>query len=241
MEGAGSATTRWSLVLAAQGQPTEESAAALASLCKLYWPLLYAYVRRRGDCVEDAQDLTQAFFSRLIEKQYLNQVQRERGRFRSFLFTAFQNFLSNEWDRQRAQKRGGNLEFVSVEELSRAEDRYNRDLAAPTLTPAQLYERAWALALLERATARLAREFDDAGKGPLFAELKPYLMGDGDTRSYAEVAEQLGMSDVTLRVSVHRMRGRFRDVLRAEIAETLDDPAEPGAIEAELRYLLSVL
>jgi len=230
------ASTQWSMVLAAKG---DGASAAMAELCATYWRPLYAYIRRTGRSVEDAQDLTQSFFSLLLEKDHLQHVDPALGKFRAFLLACLKNFLTNDWRREHARKRGGGVYLVTIEDMTRAEDHYAAGLAMAQ-TPERVYERNWALALLERTTARLAAEFAAAGKGRVFDALKPYLTGDGDAR-YSQVAAELGISEVTVRVSVHRMRGRFRDLLQLEVAQTLPDAGDSKAVEEELRYLLTVL
>jgi RNA polymerase sigma-70 factor (ECF subfamily) len=230
------ASTQWSMVLAAKG---DGASIAMADLCAAYWRPLYAYVRRCGRSVEDAQDLTQSFFSRVLEKDYLQHVDPALGKFRAFLLASLKNFLTNEWRRERASKRGGAAHIVSIDDMTRAEDHYAAGLAM-SQTPERVYERNWALALLERTTARLAREFAAAGKSRVFDALKPYLTGDRDAR-YSQVAVELGMSEVTVRVSVHRMRGRFRDLLQLEVAQTLPGAGDSRDVEEELRYLLTAL
>jgi RNA polymerase sigma-70 factor (ECF subfamily) len=232
-------STQWSVVLAARQGGTPQAEAALAALCTAYWRPLYAFVRRSGHTMEDAQDLTQSFFSHLLEKESLRHVDPALGKFRAFLLASLKNFLANEWRRGQAGKRGGASQIVSIEEMTRAEDLWASGMAMPE-TPDRIYERNWALALLERTTARLAAEFDAAGKADVFQVLKPFLAGDRDT-PYAQAAATLGISEVAARVAVHRMRGRFRDLLLDEVAQTLPDPADAGALEDELRYLLGAL
>lgn len=234
-------STHWSIVLAASGRSTPEGAAAFSALCGIYWRPLYAYVRRRGLSIEDAQDLTQSFFCRLMEKDALQHAEPERGRFRSFLLTSLKNFQANEWDRQQTQKRGGHVEFLSLDEIGQAENDYLTDETACILAPEVLYERNWALALLKRTTSRLAAEFAGVGKAGVFENLKSFLTGESGGMSYSQAAASLGMSEGAVRVAVHRLRGRFRDLLRAEIALTVANPEDPHAIEEELRHLLSVL
>jgi RNA polymerase sigma factor (sigma-70 family) len=233
------ASTHWSIVLAAADRASPHSEAALASLCTSYWRPLYAYARRRGHSIEDAQDLTQSFFSHLLEKDSLRRVDPALGKFRAFLLASMKNFLANEWRREQSARRGGGARFVSVEELTGAERHFAATLASSG-TPDRVYERNWALALLERATSRLAAEFDAAGKAAFFQTLKPYLTGDPDA-PYAAAAAALGISEVSARVAVHRMRGRFRDLVVREAAQTLPDPGDTSAIDEELRYLRSVL
>ena len=234
------ASTQWSMVLAARDGSSASAEAAIGNLCAIYWRPLYSFVRRSGRSVEDAQDLTQSFFSRLLEKDYLRHVDPALGKFRSFLLASLRNFLTNEWRREQASKRGGKAQFLSVEDLSVAEQCYAAG-ASSMGTPEQVYERNWAYALLERATQRLEEEFAAAGKSHIFASLKPYLEGDRTASRYAEAAAALGWSEVTMRVAVHRMRGRFRDLLQQEVAATLANPDDASAIAEELRYLLSVL
>jgi RNA polymerase sigma factor (sigma-70 family) len=235
----GFASTQWSIVLAAKDAGSPRAADAMAALCAPYWRPLYAYARRSGRSVEDAQDLTQGFFSRLLEKDCLQHVDPGLGKFRSFLLASLKNFMAAEWRHERAQKRGGSVDLVSIEDMTLAEDRYASSLALSE-TPERVYERNWALALLERTTARLEEEFTAAGKRRVFEMLKPYLTGDRDL-SYGQAAAEMGISEVTVRVSVHRLRGRFRDLLQEEVRQTLADSCDAQAIEEELRYLLTAL
>ena len=233
------APTQWSLVLVAGGRLTPESEKALATLCSAYWYPLYAYVRRRGYAVPEAQDLTQEFFARLLEKNYLQEARRERGKFRSFLLASLNHFLANEWDRAHAQKRGGGRNLIQLE-VDTAEGQYRLD-EADTLTPEKLYEKRWALALLGKVLARIEEEFAAVGKVTLFNRLKVFLTGAEGHVPYREVAAALGMTEGGVKVAVHRLRQRFRTLLRAEIAQTIDRPDDPGAIDDEIRYLLAVL
>jgi RNA polymerase sigma-70 factor (ECF subfamily) len=227
------ATTRWSVVLAARGAtPAAES--ALAVLCRTYWYPLYAFVRRNGHAPHDAQDLTQEFFARLLAKEWLGEVARERGRFRSFLLAAMQHFLANEWRDAQRLKRGGGVVFVPFDARD-AEDRYLHEPADP-LTAEQIYDRRWALDLLERSLARLRTEFEGAGKAAHFEALKFCLTGD--KVALANVAAQLGSSEGAIKVAVHRLRERYRELIRAEIAETVEGPER---IEAELQELQAAL
>jgi len=233
------APTHWSLVLAAGGRSTPESEKALAALCATYWHPVYAYIRRRGYAIPEAEDLSQSFFTRLLEKNYLGVARRERGKFRSFLLTALNHFLANEWDRAQAQKRGGGRTLIQLE-VDTAEGQYRLD-EANTLTPEKLYEKRWALALLGKVLARLEEEFAGVGKVARFNRLKVFLTGAESQVPYCEVAAALGMSEGAVKVAVHRLRQRFRSLLRAEIAQTIDRPDDPGAIDDEIRYLLAVL
>jgi RNA polymerase sigma factor (sigma-70 family) len=231
------ATTRWGVVLAAGGHaPSAESARALAELCAEYWYPLYTYVRRRGHAPEDAQDLTQAFFARLLEKKSLAAADPLRGRFRTFLLTSLQNFLASEWRRASAAKRGGGLEILSIDFPS-AEERYRLD-PSRDLSPEAAYERRWALGVLDTVLAAVRAEHERAGRLELFEALKDRLAGSGEASAYAELSERLGQSEQALRQAASRMRRRFRDRLRAEIAETVTNEQD---VDDELRHLLAAL
>jgi RNA polymerase sigma-70 factor (ECF subfamily) len=224
------------MVLAAGRRSSPAAARALEDLCRAYWYPLYAYVRRRGHAKADAEDLTQAFFARLLEKDFLRSAAREKGRFRTFMLVAFQRFCANEWDRARAQKRGGGQVVLSLN-IDTAERRYHAE-PADELSADRIFERRWALTLIEQAMARLRREYEAAGKGRDFDQLKAFLTADGDAIPYAELAGKLGQSEGTLRVAVHRLRKRFREVFRLEIAQTVSRPED---IDGELRHLLAAL
>lgn len=228
------ASTHWSLVAAAGQRDSPDAEAALASLCRTYWYPLYAYARRRLPTAEDAQDLTQAFFVRLLEKEYLRQADQKRGRFRSFLLTAFEHFLANEYERANAQKRGGGRAIVPLDFQS-GERRYQFEPNHEGTAEA-LYERRWALTLLEQTLSRLREEQASAGKGPLFECLKATLTGEDLPRPYGELAVELGMSPEAIKVTVHRLRRRYGELLRAEIAQTVASAEE---IEDELRSLFA--
>jgi RNA polymerase sigma-70 factor (ECF subfamily) len=230
------ATTRWSLVLAARGRPSPEARAALADLCRVYWYPLYAFVRRSGCDAAAAEDLTQEFFARLLEKGWLDQADQSKGRFRSFLMTACKHFLANERDRARALKRGGGHPPLPFD-FQAADDRYVRE-PAHELTPERLFERRYALALLEHVMAGLRDEYAAAGKERLFERLKTQLGGDRDAAEHDTVAAELGMTVGAVKVAAHRLRRRYRDRLRDAIARTLDDPA---AVDDEIRHLFTVL
>ncbi|HUT35820.1 MAG TPA: sigma-70 family RNA polymerase sigma factor [Planctomycetota bacterium] len=236
MGGSHFATTHWSLVLAAAQQDSPASREALATLCEAYWYPLYAYARRRGRSADDAQDLTQSFFAALLEKHFLATADRERGRFRSFLLTAFQRFLSKEHDRAMAQKRGGLRRTLSLD----AESGERRYLLEPShdWTPERVYERRWALTLLERVMARLRQHYADAAKPQLFDGLKVFLAGEGGAPAHRDVAAELGMSEGAVKVAVHRLRRRYRELLRAEVAQTIADPSD---VDDELGVLLAAL
>jgi RNA polymerase sigma factor (sigma-70 family) len=230
------ATTHWSVVLRAGQADTSRAQDALAKLCSTYWFPLYAYVRRRGHSAHDAQDLTQAFFAHLLERQSYVQADPNRGRFRSFLLGVMNHFLVNEWTRAHAQKRGGGARLLPLE-FETAETRYVRE-PADNATPEQNYERRWALALLEVVLRRLADEYKQEGRAELFAELNPCLVGERSALPYAELAAKLGVSEGTVKSAVHRMRQRYRQLLRDEIANTV---AEPDEVDAELRHLFNIL
>lgn len=230
-------TTRWHLVLSARSD-TEESQEALADLCGIYWYPLYAFVRRQGYSPEDAQDLTQGFFARLLEKHYLQDFQRERGRFRSFLLASLKHFLANERDWGRAKKRGGGILPVSLSEmLSAGESRYNAQPRHDT-TPEQIFEKQWVQALLDHVLVRLEAEFEEAGKGAQFDRFKGFLTDDAPDVRYRQLAEDFAMSEGALKVAIHRMRRRFRELLRESIAQTV---ASPDEVREELRYLLKTV
>jgi RNA polymerase sigma-70 factor (ECF subfamily) len=223
-------------VLAAGKSDSTRAQAALAGLCETYWYPLYAYVRRRGYGPEDAQDLTQEFFARLLKQNWLAQADRQRGRFRTFLLAALSHFLANEWDKARAQKRGGAVQLVPLQ-LDTAETRYGHE-PPDLLTPEQCYERRWALALLDRVLNRLRDENVAAGKRDAFEALKPCILGDRQNQPYAALAKQLDLTEGAVKVVVHRLRQRYRLMLRDEIAHTVATPAE---VEEEMRYLVKVL
>ena len=230
------ATTHWSIVLAAAHDSRPDARAALATLCETYWYPLYAYVRRLGYKAEDAQDLTQGFFAALLEKGYVKAADRERGRFRSFLLTALKRFLSKEYDRAHAQKRGGERKPISLD-LESGESRYSLE-PSHDVTPEAIYERRWALTVLDRVIVRLRQTCVDAGKTAFFESLKAFLTGEAGAPPYEQVARELGMSEGAVKVAVHRLRRRYRDLLRTEIAQTV---ADPEAVEDELKYLMAVL
>jgi RNA polymerase sigma factor (sigma-70 family) len=229
-------TTRWSVVLAAGHGESPPARAALEKLCHTYWYPLYAYVRRRGRSPEDAQDLTQEFFARLLEGKWVERADRQRGKFRSFLLTAMNHFLSDEWDKARAQKRGGGMVPVPLQ-LDAAETRYGLDPADHT-TPEQVYERRWAMALLDEVLRQLRQEYEEAGKIDIFTTLNSCLIGERASQPYAELAVKLGVNEGTVKSTVHRLRQRYRHLLREEIGHTV---AGPGEVDEELRHLFTVL
>lgn len=229
-------TTHWSVVLAAGG--SESSAAeALDALCRRYWPPLYAYVRRLGRGREEAQDLTQEFFARLLERKHLQLADRDRGRFRTFLLTSLQRFLVNEWEKEKAVKRGGGrANFVSLDDRDLEEPE--RIEPADERTAAKAFDQRWALTVLDEALSRLRDECRAGGKEQLFEALKDFVWGDKSAASYGEIGSAVGMSEGAVKVAMHRLRARFREVLREAIAQTVSTPAE---VDEELRYLITVL
>jgi RNA polymerase sigma-70 factor (ECF subfamily) len=229
-------TTHWSVVLAAGDLASPRATEALEQLCRGYWYPLYAYVRRAGHSVEDAQDLTQQFFARLLEKNYFALASRERGRFRSFLLTSLKNFLANEYHRETRLKRGGGQALVWLDGADAKQRFASEPIDADT--PETLYEERWALTLLEAALSRLREEYAASGRGPLFDLLKPYVWGEKNAATYADIAAQLGLTEEAVKKAVQRMRLRFRDLLRAEIAQTV---TTVGEAEEELRHLIEVL
>jgi RNA polymerase sigma-70 factor (ECF subfamily) len=227
------ATTRWSMVAAAKDPAAPNAREALADLCRAYWFPVYAYVRRRGHDHHAAQDLTQAFFARLLEKNDIAAADRTRGRFRSYLLAACQHFLANEHDRAAAKKRGGGRVRLDFEG---ADGRYSREPAHDD-TPERLFDRQWALGLLDRAVAELRAEYESSGRAKLFDALKGCLAG-GAGASHAELAAQLGMTEGAVKVAVHRLKQRYRDRLRSAIADTVATPEE---VDDEIRNLFAAL
>jgi RNA polymerase sigma-70 factor (ECF subfamily) len=230
------ATTHWSVVLAAGDTASPQADASLAELCRTYWYPLYAFVRRKGHGPHDAQDLTQTFFGRLLEKNYVAQADRERGRFRTFLLAALTHFLADEWDKARRLKRGGGREIISLDAAS-AEERYRLE-PVDSLDAAKLYERRWVTTLFDKVLARLEEEFRDSGKGELFDGLKGSLLAEETGLSYAELGTRLGLKEDAVKQAVHRMRRRYRELFREEIAQTV---ASRGELEDELKHLFAVL
>ena len=227
-------TTLWNVVLEAGRSENTLAREAMERLCQGYWYPLYAFVRRQGYQVSDAQDLTQAFFLRLLDKHTLQQVDPSRGKFRTFLLASLKNFLANEWDKGQAWKRGGREKVVSLDEET-AESRYRRE-PDHDMSPERIFERRWALEVLERVLERLRGEFSDL-KGNLFEQLKETLTGDASSR-YSEIANRLGMTEGAVKVAAHRFRQRYRELARIEVAQTLG-PDEN--VDDELRYLLNAL
>ena len=229
-------TTHWSIVLAAKQEASAEADAALERLCRAYWWPLYAFVRRRGYEAHDAQDLTQEFFARLLAKVFLRSVDRSKGKFRSFLLAALEHFLAKEWRRTNAQKRGGQFTFVSTDAES-AEHQYLQ-VPATNLSAEQLFEQQWATSLLNQALGRLREEFVAGGKQVQFEATKIFLTGEKQAQSYAELAAKLATTEAALKMAVSRMRQRYGELLRAEIANTVSGPEE---VDEELRSLFAAL
>jgi RNA polymerase sigma factor (sigma-70 family) len=225
-------STRWTVVLSAGRKSSPQSDQALAELCQIYWYPLYAYVRRQGHSREDAEDLVQAFFALFLEKNYLEGLSSDCGKFRAFLLACLKHFLANQWDKARRYKRGGTAQHLSLD-WQTADERYH--LEPPDIaSPDRLYDREWALALLERVVERLRQEYTVAGKQDLFEHAKGFLMGRGDGVPHSQAAAALNMDEGALRVAVHRMRKRYRDTLKEEIGQTLSDPS---SVDEELRSL----
>lgn len=230
------ATTRWSMVVQAAGASSPESREALAALCQVYWYPLYAYVRRRGHQPAESQDLVQAFFTELLAKNRLRLADQQRGRFRSFLLASLKNFLAHQWRAGRAAKRGGALQHLSIDYRD-AENRYAHE-PSHEATPERIFERRWALTLLENAVCHLRDDYAKRGKLPVFEQLKDYLGGSDDAAPYKEIGERLGMSEGAVKVAVHRLRQRCRELLRQEIAATVVNPEE---VDDELRSFVTAL
>jgi RNA polymerase sigma-70 factor (ECF subfamily) len=229
-------TTHWSIVLNAQDPASPQAGEALEKLCRAYWYPLYAFARRQGHDEAEAKDLTQGFFAKLLEKHYLADVRREKGKFRTFLLVSIRHFISDEWDKARALKRGGGKPIISLDETA-GEDRYRRE-PIQVMDAEQLYERRWALTLLEQAAERLKEEYRIAGKAELYQRLQLFESGDKDTPAYAQVAPTLGLSESGLRSAVLRMRRRHRELVREEVAQTVNAPDE---VDEEIRYLIRVV
>jgi RNA polymerase sigma factor (sigma-70 family) len=230
------ALTHWSVVLAASSRDSTHARDALETLCRAYWHPIYAFVRRQGHSPHDAQDLTQEFFARLLEKNYLGGVDRAKGRFRSFLLVCLKHFLANEWDKAGAQKRGAHPVLIPIN-VRTAETSYGLE-PAESATADKIFERRWALTLLEQVLARLRAEYTRDGKAKAFDELKSTLTGERRSVPYAEIGARLGISEGAVKVAVHRLRHRYRELLREEIAHTVSSPAQ---VEQEIRALFAAL
>jgi RNA polymerase sigma factor (sigma-70 family) len=230
------ATTHWSVILAAAEEDSPRAAAALEQLCRTYWKPLYVYVRRRGYGTEDAQDLTQEFFFGFLRKHRFARADPLRGRFRSFLLSSINHFLANEWDRVRAVKRGGRVSFIALEDNT--VERLCLQESFTRASPEQIYEKSWAMALLQRVLGRLREEWAAAGRSRQFDELKPGLTGEQPSKGYADLASRLETTEAAVKMAVKRLRTRYGQLLREEIAHTVADATEA---EDELRYLCTVM
>jgi RNA polymerase sigma-70 factor (ECF subfamily) len=229
-------TTRWTLIQAAGENPNADSREALATLCQVYWPPVYAFIRRKGYDQDQAQDLCQGFFALLLEKNYVGDADRRRGKFRSFLLTSVKHFLSNELDRSRTLKRGAGQLPVSIDLV--ATEKWCASAVVGGTTPESLFERRWALSLLDNVLAKLRDEFAAAGKADQVERLSVFLNVDFEDASFEKVAAQMGISVGALRTAVHRMRRKYRRLLREEIAQTVSTPEE---VDEEIRFLMSAL
>lgn len=230
------ATTHWSLVVSAGERNNVKSHDAMQLLCNSYWQPLYSYVRRRGYGPEDAQDLTQEFFARLLQNDRLARADQIKGKFRSFLLGSLKNFLADEWDKKQAQKRGGGAPVCSLH-FEDGERTYKLE-PVNYVTPEQIFERRWALTLLDNVVHRLKEEYIGAGKSELYEALSPCLIGDRTVQPYAQLAAHMAVTESAVKSAVHRLRGRYRELLRQEIANTV---ARPEEVDEELNYLFVVL
>jgi RNA polymerase sigma-70 factor (ECF subfamily) len=230
------ATTHWSVVLRAKDVESPQSGEALEQLCRAYWYPLYAYVRRKGHSPHDAQDLTQEFFARLLRGSFLDTIERRKGRFRTFLLVSLEHFLAKEWARGQRQKRGGGIALFSLDDTS-AENRYALEPVDQT-NAQKLYERRWAITLLDRAMERLKEDCRAEDQTDLFESAKHLLTGDRGESSYAELAAHLGLTEGAFKVAVHRLRQKYGKLLRAEIAQTVTSRSE---VEEEIRFLFAAL
>jgi DNA-directed RNA polymerase specialized sigma24 family protein len=235
--GATFVTTHWSVVLASADQESPQARAALEELCRTYWYPLYCYVRRRGYSHEDAQDLTQGFLLQLLERHSFAHVDASKGRFRSFLLAGLNYFLSDQRERAAAQKRGGGRSTLSFVDAQAADERYRLE-PVDERSPDKLFERRWALTLLDQVFGRLEHELREAGKAELFQRLRVFLVEGPGEENYAEVGAELGMSGEAVRKAVQRMRQRYHELFRDEIAHTVAGPAQ---VEEELRYLYAIM
>ncbi len=227
-------TTHWSVVRSAQDKDSPQSAEALEILCRTYWYPLYAFVRRQTPSAHDAQDLTQAYFARLLGKDSLKAAAREKGKFRTFLLVSLKRFLANEWDRQHAQKRGGFTPIISIDQ-ELAESRFSAE-PVDTAQPDLLFDRQWAVTLLARTMARLQEEYAVTSRATLFEALRSVLAREESALPYSKIALQLKLTEAAVKMAIHRLRTRYREILKAEIADTVSSPEE---VEEEIRHLFS--
>ena len=230
------ATTRWTVIVSAGDEHSPQQADALSQLCQTYWYPLYAFARRQGASPHDAEDLIQEFFARLLERNYLDRADPNKGKFRWFLLGALKHFLSNQRERERTAKRGGNQIHIPLDQIV-AEKRYQLE-PSTNLNAEKLFERTWAMTLLARVREQLREHYEKAGKLGRFERLESFLPGDQKKRSYTEVAQELGVSEGALRVELHRLKATYRAILRAEIAHIVSAPTE---IDEELRHLIEVM
>lgn len=229
-------STHWSLIAQAADPDSPNTHEALSKLCENYWFPLYAYIRRKGHSHADALDLTQGYFERLLSKNYIAAVDRSKGRFRTFLLVSLEHFLAKEWNRAHRQKRGGGQTIISLDAVA-AEERYRIE-PQDNRTPAQIFDYEWALAVLNKAMARLGAEYESSGKGGVFHALNGFLSGEAPELPQEEIGQKLGMSAGAVAVALHRMRKRYGEILRAEITDTLTDRAD---LNQELQTLFAAL
>jgi DNA-directed RNA polymerase specialized sigma24 family protein len=230
------ATTHWSVVLQTGDSESPQSMVALEKLCRAYWFPLYAFIRRKGHSEEDAKDLTQQFFARLLERRDFRTVDARKGKFRTFLLAALTHFLSNERDRVMAAKRGGGRTIISLDEMNA--EQFSRFEPASDVSPDKLFDWRWAMTLLAQAVVKLRAEMTEAGKLDVFEELKSFLTNDAPDGEYAKVAQRLGGNNQSVALQVHRMRQRYRELVRGEVAHTVSSPTE---VDEEMRHLLAAL
>ncbi len=230
------ATTHWSVVLNASAEDSSQALIAIEKLARAYWYPLYAYVRRRGHDAHTAEDLTQEFFARLINPRAFARVDRNKGRFRSWLLGAMNHFLAHEWEKACAQKRGGGLAAIPIDE-AQANERYERHLATES-TPEKLFDQQWALTILERAATRLRSAYIAEDRPEIYERLKSFISAEGPAQTYAEAASQLGLGESAVKSAIHRLRQRYQELIREEVAQTVCTAME---LDDELRYLISVI
>jgi RNA polymerase sigma-70 factor (ECF subfamily) len=230
------ATTHWSVVLNARSEDSSQALVAIEKLARAYWYPLYAYIRRKGHDAHTAEDLTQEFFARVISRNFFARVDRTKGRFRSWLLGAMNHFLAHEWEKARAQKRGGGATLIPLDE-AQANERYERHLAVET-APEKFFDQQWALTMLERAATRLRATYLAEGRPEMYDRLKPFVSAGSPAPSYAEAALQLSLTESALKSAVHRLRQRFHEFVREEVAQTVCTPSD---LDDELRYLLAAI